>query len=394
MLPKYRLIASCIRVVIVLCWLSLAYFLLSSLFDNCSGCIKHRPSFKFSQPSGSGEAKGKPWESALLLLSENQGEILPFFFGEPPLGTSPKHRVALLTQLSVDRLDSLVSLAAVWQSRISAAVFVRTLDELRALQRGYHAEPLLSGLVSVHVLIGRSDEKYPVNQLRNIALQHVQQAEFVLMVDVDFICNPGMSGELNALAARLWDSGNYPSDDRLTAVVPAFEVLEGIEMPRDKETMRSLYYAMQAFQVHYFKGVHAHQVTDYARWMETPQAIEYEIFYDYLYEPYVLLRREECPWYDENFIGYGNDKASHAYELQAARFRFLVAPDSFIIHRDHGEPAWRADQSSSESWETWWNFVRQIREEYPSFQQIIPAWLYASCLAGDCPLFWEWDDLI
>lgn len=387
MLSRDVLIAGGLRLAVIVSWTGLLLTLL--------GSTRQRLAHQAGWPVSGGGGDKQPWQASLMFMTEHRGLVLPHFFSPDAassLGTSALHRVSLLTQLSVDRLDSLVSLAAAWQSRLSAAVIVRSVEELATLQRRYAAEPLLRQLASLHLLIGSAEEKYPVNRLRNVALEHERHAEFVLMVDVDFICNPGMAGELNALVARLWDSGDEQRP--LCAVVPAFELLPGVAYPRSKEALRRLYYTLAAFQVHYFKGVHAHQPTDYPRWMDAVQGAHYQIAYDYLYEPYVVLRRQQSPRYDEDFIGYGNDKASHAYELQAAGFRFVVAPDSFIIHRDHGEPAWRADQSSSESWDNWWLFVRRIRHKYPAFRQIVPTWLYASCLAGDCPLFWEWEEIL
>ena len=321
--------------------------------------------------------------------------VFPFLFCRtaPP---SHLQRVALLTQLSVDRVPALLRLARTWRGPISAAVLVRTPAELAELYSAYLAHPLLQSHVTFHVCVETDDRaKYPVNLLRNVAMRH-EFLEFVLMLDVDFVGNEAMQQELQDVVAAVWDGERAREGGRFLAVVPAFEMegfVDEADVPREKARMARLYERMEARQVHYLKGVHAHQPTHYARWMMPQQQQFYEISYDYLYEPYYVVRRAECPWYDQRFVGYGNDKASHAYEMAAAGFQFFVAPRSFIVHQDHGEPSWRADQSSSASWEMWFEFIRDMAAKYPDFKQTIPAWLFHSCLIGDCPTFWEWEEI-
>lgn len=47
------------------------------------------------------------------------------------------------------------------------------------------------------------------------------------------------------------------------------------------------------------------------------------------------------PHWDERFVGYGFDKVSRVWALHAAAYEFIVAPASFIVHAEHGVPAWR-----------------------------------------------------
>jgi len=111
-----------------------------------------------------------------------------------------------------------------------------------------------------------------------------------------------------------------------------------------------------------------------------------------MYEPYVLLDKRQSPWYDELFVGYGNDKTSYTYELVAAGFDFYVAPNSFIFHLDHGLPSWR--QYSSYHWmlpwTRWATFVRRVRKQY-DFILAVPDWLKEECAQNrSCPMFWNW----
>eukprot|EP01104_Vermistella_antarctica_P004631 TRINITY_DN1504_c0_g1_i4.p1 TRINITY_DN1504_c0_g1~~TRINITY_DN1504_c0_g1_i4.p1 ORF type:complete len:598 (-),score=66.91 TRINITY_DN1504_c0_g1_i4:1276-3069(-) len=162
---------------------------------------------------------------------------------------------------------------------------------------------------------------------------------------------------------------------------------EGQQQPQQQEAKSEQQHQGNIHQVHYFKGRRAHLPTDYDRWYSyqvttaaattstathsslhplassitscslQPNTHEgggdsvvnshvYEVEYDYLYEPYVVVDRRISPRYDERFIGYGNDKSAHTYELVASGHRLAVLPHSFLIHQDHGVPAWRKDQGS------------------------------------------------
>jgi glycosyltransferase involved in cell wall biosynthesis len=348
-------------------------------------------------------------------------------------------------QLSADRSDALVRLAERWLGPLSVAALVRTQAELDRLRDAWADSAALQRYADLHVRVVDLYDKYPANHLRNDALRHCS-TRYVVTLDVDFVPNPGMRPQLLALRA-LWadahtdtasptppstgspaaSSASAPlaapstptttvslsieerlpavdwlpqtpprgdqrthSSSRLAVVLAALEWAgkTGAVQPRSKrevvvENARDLVY-----QVHLYKGVNAHRATHYAQWYASTRP--YEVRYDYLWEPYVMLLRESCPLFDERFIGYGNDKASHTYELQAAGFRFVVAPQPFIIHQDHGVPTWRKDQGSGDAWLRWTQFANDVATRYHGFIEPVPEWLKQACRNGDCPPFWEW----
>lgn len=65
----------------------------------------------------------------------------------------------------------------------------------------------------------------------------------------------------------------------------------------------------------------------------------YTVKYKFPYEPYILAPRF-IPRYDVRFFGYGNDKASHNYEINAAGFQFNVFPKHFVVHVRHPQGSW------------------------------------------------------
>lgn len=320
------------------------------------------------------------------LLQELEVGRAVSFIHEADLETD-HNKVTIAVQFTVDRLATFLELVKIWRAPVSAVVFIRTQQDLNTLFEQFNDGspwfPLLSRFVDLHLFRGQGSEPYPINKLRNIALKNVR-THFVLSLDVDFIpcrdMHQLLSKTLNLLASN-----------RVAIVVPAFELNEsGVAItyyPETKYELVDLYYQGKVQQVHLTKGVNAHVATDYSKWIRAKEA--YRVKYRYLYEPYVLIRKDQSPRYDERFAGYGNDKAAYTYELVAAGFELFVHPQAFVIHKDHAVAEWQSDQGSSVSWRRWSQFIRDIDSKY-KYQEPIPDWLKEDCKRGDCPEFWKW----
>jgi hypothetical protein len=83
----------------------------------------------------------------------------------------------------------------------------------------------------------------------------------------------------------------------------------------------------------------AHNATNYPRFMTTFEP--YLAVYGFPWEPYYIADKTDLPRYDARFAGYGNDKAVQTYEMSFRGFKFLVLPDSFVIHIEHEAGPWR-----------------------------------------------------
>ena len=55
--------------------------------------------------------------------------------------------------------------------------------------------------------------------------------------------------------------------------------------------------------------------------------------------------------------GYGHDKSSHTYHLHLAGYKFIVIPDAFVVHIDHGVPTWRNNANKTRIWVNWYSFA-------------------------------------
>lgn len=283
--------------------------------------------------------------------------------------------VSILLQLTLDRSDVLIELADRWQGPMSVVIYCpRTTFHVLEVQKLHKSNDNLLNYADFHIVYEAEKYPYPANHLRNVALINAR-TDFVLTLDVDFIPNPSMHEQLKKEAATM------STTQKEIHIIAAFE--SDSLFPDTKRELKAK--SKEVFQVHLYKGRHAHEPTDYTQWYKTNN--RYQIQYQYSYEPYYVIRRSLCPLFDERFVGYGNDKSSHAYELAVAGFKFTVLPEVFIIHKNHPSPGWRSGQGSSTAWQLWMEFTRAMEFKHGSKVEV-PEWLKDACNQGDCPQFW------
>eukprot|EP01132_Coremiostelium_polycephalum_P002309 gene2309-2848_t len=304
-----------------------------------------------------------------------------------------------------DRFGALTHLAERWNSPITVVLYTRDdYDEIIKFMSDFMENDYLKKYGTLHLVFNDKNTKYPVNFLRNLAISQTY-SDYIINLDVDFIPNESMSKQLKKYRSII-DKG------KKILIIPALELRDDfIEKhggssssgsstiensfilsklyPSTKPSIVELMESGHAYQVHYYKGIHSHFPTDYQRWMKTHD-IPYLVHYDYTFEPYFMIKKENCPLFDERFLGYGNDKTSHTLELVANNFTMYVSPNSFIIHENHPDGNWKVDQGSTESWKRWWEFTRDLAWKYDGFKYEVPNWLKEDCIRGDCPTFWEW----
>lgn len=210
-----------------------------------------------------------------------------------------------------------------WKGPVSAALYSQNIEaDLREIAG-------LRDRVDFH-LVGASQGLYPVNTLRNVALNNCR-TDYLILADVDFVPNKGIYEYVKK------NLPEWRKEPRAVYIFPAFEI-DGFpqDVPADKAALKAM--GGRIHQVHNDKGRDiAHKYVDYARWMTATQV--YEAQYSFPFEPYFLAPRT-IPRYDVRFYGYGNDKASHGYELNAAGFKFMVTPEAFVVHVAHAQGSW------------------------------------------------------
>ena len=200
------------------------------------------------------------------------------------LGHSRDIDVTLCTQLSMDRLSALPRMLSQWHGPVSVAVLVKDADLPRLDAFIFsHADVFAShdGL-RLHCVF-ETDEVYPVNYLRNVALQFAT-THFVFNVDIDFLISPN-AHEL--IKRRVSTQPNLQSD-KIALVVPAFETdMYNPVLPASKAALQDMQLGHKIRQFRKQEWEKGHAATDYSNWFRASMA--YPVSWVEGYEPYLVV---------------------------------------------------------------------------------------------------------
>lgn len=247
----------------------------------------------------------------------------------------------LVTQLSDDRLWMMEHHCHRWTAApISIAVFTdRTADQIRHDLQSMHCQ---TDLISIQTLQGYSDEDYPVNVLRNLALSVVKTTH-VVYVDIDFWESLDLSHTLHLHRDTLYQ------DPKAAFIVPAFQLnRQCVEwrdcreknipvMPTDKRHLLDLMFERRADPFDP-TNVGGHGTTRYGDWFDqtADQLLPIECIKSNRYEPYLVFRYcRDLPPFQEAFSGYGKNKMTWVMHLRRKGWTFWQLGESFVVHYPH-----------------------------------------------------------
>lgn len=280
-------------------------------------------------------------------------------------------QVSLIIQTSLNRLWILKETCSRWKDPI--VIVVALTQEERLLEEGirYHWKiecPQLKMII--HHLEDSSPEQYPVNQLRNLALDAAETSH-VLVVDVDFVPSVDLSSIMKNTLQSREEQFQKPSDGyREAIVVPAFDRtlnppctteescrqhldLQSSFIPRNFDELVECLRLSQCIVFQSDNNPEGHSSTRSEDWLQQkwyyneeqriPRSIN--CIDSTRYEPYVIIRwcpqssfsGPVSPYYDERFHGYGKNKIQHVQHLRMMGYRYLVLPEGFIVHNPHVE---------------------------------------------------------
>ena len=245
-----------------------------------------------------------------------------YFHGSCYVSTD-KWDVTLLVQFSVDRLNHLDKVLEHWDGPMSVAIYAS--DE-EAWQVNGYLEKVLKDRTNVGVhMVFKDGTLYPVNYMRNVALERVQ-TPFVFLSDFDFV-------PMKSLYSYLKSAVTTMSGNRQAFIVPAYESRKyDINFPTNKDDLVKMVQQKELRPFHLNLYAVAHAPTGFPRWESTDE--EYDVEWAPEFEPYIVVRSDVVQ-YDERFVGYGWNKVSHIYELDKQGYRFTVLPQGFIVHLPH-----------------------------------------------------------
>ncbi|XP_017281863.1 LARGE xylosyl- and glucuronyltransferase 1 isoform X2 [Kryptolebias marmoratus] len=142
--------------------------------------------------------------------------------------------VTLVAQLSMDRLQMLEAICKHWEGPISLALYLSDAEAQQFLRYAQGSEVLMSrGNVGYHIVY-KEGQFYPVNLLRNVAMQQVG-TPYMFLSDIDFLPMYGLYEYLRKSVVQL-DMANT----KKALVVPAFETLRyRLSFPKSKAELLS-----------------------------------------------------------------------------------------------------------------------------------------------------------
>ncbi|XP_041366032.1 LARGE xylosyl- and glucuronyltransferase 1-like [Gigantopelta aegis] len=235
--------------------------------------------------------------------------------------------VTLVAQLSMDRLQMLEMICKHWQGPISISLYMSDTEAQQFLLYALSSETLTARRNVGYHVVYKDGQFYPVNYLRNVALQQAR-TPYVFLSDIDFLPMYGLYEYLKKAAPMM-----ELSVQKKALIVPAFETQRyRLSYPKSKTELLSMLDMGSLFTFRYHVWPKGHAPTNFAKWRTatTPYVVSWESDF----EPYIVIRKD-IPQYDKRFMGFGWNKVSHIMELDAQGYEFLVLPNAFIIHMPH-----------------------------------------------------------
>ncbi|KAI5477065.1 beta-1,3-N-acetylglucosaminyltransferase, glycosyltransferase family 49 protein, partial [Pseudohyphozyma bogoriensis] len=277
----------------------------------------------------------------------------------------PEDSVTLVTQFSVSRLARFERTLATWTGPISVTIYLTDATDIDQLLDYFSDGTKLAPFQKLALTIVKPDYsineealvnrlRYPINKLRNLALQ-LAPSSYVVVVDADFVPSPKMHTILHARGVPLIQYSttriSSPTLRRTAVVVSAF-ALDPTFKGTYPETSSQLHSAL------FSKSPYA-SLTDAnaghgpslpSLLFEAPPSLlqpphewppkswAYDVCYEPQWEPYYLMHRASHPLYDERFTDQGGDKQSHAMLLNALGYEFKVIRDAWFMHPPRAPP--------------------------------------------------------
>lgn len=234
--------------------------------------------------------------------------------------------VTLVAQLSSDRVLMLEHLCQQWDGPMSISFYGSDSDVQDVLKFNSGSSILQNckTRLGLHIVY-KTGEFYPINYLRNVALDNVR-TPYVFLSDIDFLPMEGLYHYLKEAIKILGANSR-------AFIVPAFEtLLYRFKFPASKRELLKMLENRSIFTFRYHVWKAGHAPTNYDHWKNA--SVPYKVSWSPDFEPYIVVETNALR-YNERFVGFGWNKVSYIMELDAQGYEFVVLPDPFIIHLPH-----------------------------------------------------------
>ena len=344
-------------------------------------------------------------------------DIKPFFRGEQTarrgLGSTARAStgdglaITAVVQISFHptKLQRLLNLASRWKDGyISVILYVcdeESSSVLEQLESYVKEHASLFEKTAIQIVTDRrpkASRRYPINILRNMGVENAP-TDHVIVLDVDLVPNVGAYADL---VKHL--SLNSVSRGKTALILPSFErslakhedeasPIEAFHIPDTKSDLiphivmpengdddindgsddddddindgSAAEGKISPFHVEIFPQ--GHGPTKFETWVTTLKP--YQVEYAPRFEPYFVVNKQNgLPPFWEYFQGYGFNKYSWVAELHAAGWKFVVAPNIFLVHIDHDYSTNKSSRTIRDNMaeEFALGFVPYIKKEYGS----------------------------
>ena len=289
-------------------------------------------------------------------------------YGQTSKSTDQNVNVTLVTHLTVDRLSVFEKQANHWKGDISVSIYLPQKEE-KKLKKFISKSKVLKSRQNINYnLVYSSGQLYPINFMRNVALDNAQ-TEFVFLVDVDFIPDIGLFEHIKDDIKSL-----SMSTSRRALVVPAFESKQkDFVFPASKDELLLMMQNNMISTFHYQHWPKGQEATNYDKWAKTSES--YTVEWEPSYEPFIIVRKD-VPKFDRRFVGYGWDKVSHIMEMAASGYEFIVLPNHFIIHLPHEQSTDSQLFRNCQQFQSCFqlernNFLSDLKQRYSSDNKVL-----------------------
>jgi len=277
----------------------------------------------------------------------------------------------LVTQLSTDRLWIMKHQCERWPSPLPMAISIylppHAQPQMPTEIRTRLEDELACDLTRMHVTLFQASprstlDQYPVNTLRNLALQSIRTSH-AAYIDSDFLISEGLQDDLLLATTHV-----VANDTKAALVMPAFDYVPDCQFQKQKQKQQQE--IMACLQAEWdripkrhsdlvalldrkerprvnrgFQSVHGknkyHGTTMYKTWIQNQSSIiSIPCIKTPTYEPYLAVRVcRDLPKFPEIFKGWGYNKITWIkILLKKLGYRLWQVPRGFVMHLPH-EPS-------------------------------------------------------
>eukprot|EP01132_Coremiostelium_polycephalum_P006742 gene6742-8359_t len=269
-------------------------------------------------------------------------------------------KVTIVTQTTVDRLYKVAMMTDRWRGPVSTAVYIKNPEkDLERLQTIIDINPSLMEYSDFHLFFA-NNTRYPVNNLRNLAIKNAR-TDYVFIMDADFIPPAGLH---DYLVSYIEHPDYSKPDEKHAFIVPSFSSSEDPNsIPDDKETFVEMVSKQLIKPSNLDVCPKCHTPTNFTRWMTSDEP--YFAEYRWVYEPYLVYNKSKNELFEERLKGYGFDKNSHTWTMAVQGYRFTVLPRAYIVHINHPESSWYGPSLDEQLWDA----LRIVCDMFPSIKR-------------------------